>query len=109
MFIDEIAKEQSKNYDRAIIKFLQDNGYTVPKIITNDYLQQLKSELESKNQFLDVLEYTESHVEDNIYYADQYLIPFFNNLSNPLTQEERDRIIQYFVKMKKGEDKDAEN
>lgn len=90
----ELTNQIANNYDKTIIEFLEDNGYKVPDTITDEYLINLKQELKKQDKFLDTLEYIK--YEKNT--ATQYIIPFFNSISNPLSEKTKQEMISQILR-----------
>ena len=91
-FIGKLVEAQSKQIDKMYCEFLEENGYKIDKPYNIEQLKQIKEDLEKQDKFVDYLEYTE--FADNCTQAYHYVIPFFNCISNPLTEETRNEIIE---------------
>lgn len=102
---DSIINTMRSNIDDTLINFLKKEGYEVPKIITTEYVNNLKSKLEKEDRYLDIMEKVEYSEKSNGYYATQYLIPFFNCISNPLSEKDKEHIIEEYIRRQKDEEK----
>ena len=91
-FISDIVHKMSENIDEMYYKFLTENGYKVDRPYNVEQLKQIKKDLEKQDTFIDYLEYTDFDYKNNV--ATHYLKPFFNSISNPLTQETREELIR---------------
>lgn len=91
-FIGKLVEAQSKQIDKMYCEFLEENGYKIDKPYNREQLKQIKEDLEKQNKFVDYLEYTE--FADNCTQAYHYVIPFFNSISNPLSEETRNEVIE---------------
>lgn len=95
-FINELVKQQAKDLDNMYCEFLEENGYKIDKPYNMEQLKEIKNDLIKKDKFVDYLEYTE--FADNCTQAYHYIIPFFNSISNPLSEEARNKIIEEWKK-----------
>lgn len=91
-FIDNLINQMQKDLDDMYYTFLTENGYKIDKPYKIEQIEAIKEDLESKGLFVDYLEYTE--FKDNCNQAYHYVIPFFNSISNPLSEETRLEIIE---------------
>lgn len=84
--INEMAKNQTKEIDKAIISFLEKNGY---KNITVDYIKELvkKWEKEGKQLRCEVF-YTNMQVEDYLVKQECIIIPFFDLIPSRITRND---------------------
>lgn len=98
-FIDNLVKEAQQNIDNMYYEFLTENGYKIDKPYNIKQLQQIKEDLAKQDKFIDYLEYTE--FAQNSTQAFHYMIPFFNSISNPLSEENREFIIEEWKKRNK--------
>lgn len=91
----------SQEQDKAIIKFLRNEGYEITEPITKTQLLKIRKDLELKGLFVDTIEHTEYKFENNMVSAHCYWIPFLNSYRNPLTEETKNEILQTFIKSEK--------
>lgn len=98
MLFDEIAKNLTTKYDEAVFKFLASEGYDIKKPYDIKQLKSIAKKLEKEDRFIDIIDYVETDFEKST--ATFYYVPFFNSISNPLSQETRNEIIQKLIKMK---------
>jgi hypothetical protein len=91
-FISNLVNKMKKDLDNMYCEFLEENGYKIDKPYNIEQLKQIKEDLEKQDKFLDYVEYTE--FSKNSEQAYHYVIPFFNSISNPLTEETRNEIIE---------------
>ena len=102
-FIDNLTHnlilDMRNYYDDMLAKFLEDNGYEIKKPYDINQLKQIAKDLEKQDKFIDMLEYQEFDNESQscIFYS----LPFFNSISNPLSEECRQEILNKFIKSKK--------
>lgn len=102
---NNIINTMRSNIDDTLINFLKKERYEVPKIITTEYVNNLKSKLEKEDRYLDIMEKVEYNEKSNGYYATQYLIPFFNSISNPLSEKDKENIMEEYIRRQKDEEK----
>lgn len=102
---NNIINTMRSNIDDTLINFLKKEGYEVPKVITTKYVNDLKSKLEKEDRYLDIMEKVEYDEKANGYYATQYLIPFFNSISNPLSEKDKENIMEEYIRRQKDEKK----
>lgn len=98
-FINEYIEQLIKDTDNMYCEFLEDNGYKIDKPYNIEQLNQIKNDLAEQDKFLDCFEYTEFSKDSSTAY--HYIIPFFNRISNPLTEEEKQDIINRWKRWKK--------
>jgi hypothetical protein len=98
-FYDSMVKQTAKNYDDMIFEFLTENGYKIDKPYNVKQLKEIKTELAKQDKFVDTLQYTE--FEDNNCKTYNYILPFFNSISNPLSEEEKQQILEEYLENKK--------
>lgn len=91
-FINELVKQQAKDVDNMYCEFLEKNGYKIDKPYNIEQLKEIKEDLAKQDKFVDYLEYTE--FADNCTQVYHYVIPFFNSISNPLSEITRNEIIK---------------
>lgn len=91
-YINELIKQQTKHLDNMYYEFLTENGYKIDKPYNVEQLKEIKKDLENKGIFLDCLEYTEFSKDCTQAY--HYVIPFFNSISDPLSEQTRNEIIE---------------
>ena len=91
-FIDNLIEQMQKDLEDMYYQFLTKNGYKIDKPYKVEQIEAIKKDLESKDKFLDYLEYTE--FADNCTQAYHYVLPFFNSISNPLSEEAKNEIIE---------------
>ena len=94
--IDKIVEAFYKDLDDAYYKFLTTNGYNIDKPYDMNQLEEIMRQLEKEDKFLDKLDYT-------IYAKDcskvtNYIIPFFNSISNPLSEEDKQELLEKWKK-----------
>lgn len=99
-FIDNLVTKMQKDIEDMYYEFLIQNGYKIDRPYKMEQIEAIKNDLESKDKFMDYLEYTE--FSDNCEQAYHYIKPFFNSISNPLSEETRNELIE---KWKKENDK----
>ena len=99
-FIDSLVDKMRKDMEDMYCEFLTNNGYKIDKPYNIKQLEEIQKDLEKQDKFIDCLEYTE--FSKNCEQAYHYIIPFFNSISNPLSEEDREFIIK---KWKKENDK----
>ena len=97
-FINDLVKQQAKNIDETIFKFLKSNGYSISKPYDFKQLEELREQLAKEDKVVDTLEYTEYDFNNNTAIFCCY--PFFNRISNPLTEKQRQDIINYLKRKK---------
>jgi len=90
-FIDNLYKEMQHDLDDMYYKFLTENGYKLDKPYKVEQIEAIKEDLAKQDKFVDYLEYTE--FENNFTQAYHYILPFFNSISNPLTDEEKTEML----------------
>ena len=103
-FIGKLVEAQSKQIDKMYCEFLEENGYKIDKPYNIEQLKQIKADLEKQDKFVDCLEYTE--FADNCTQAYHYVIPFFNSISNPLSEETRNKVIEKWKEKNRKNRKD---
>ena len=91
-FIHNLVNQMTKDLDNMYYEFLTENGYEIDKPYNMEQLKQIKEDLAKQDKFVDYLEYTE--FAENCTQAYHYVIPFFNSISNPLSEEARNEIIE---------------
>lgn len=91
-FIDNLVNQMTKDLDNMYYEFLTENGYKIDKPYNMEQLKQIKEDLVKQDKFVDYLEYTE--FTKNCNQAYHYVIPFFNSISNPLSEETKNEIIE---------------
>ena len=110
-FLDKVIKEIHQNVDNTFVTFLNNNGYKIDKPLTQEKLQPIQEHLKDKGLYLDSIEYLkfdDKSFDENkgkyVVKAVQYIIPFFNNLKNPINEQEKLEIMRnYFAKENNNE------
>ena len=95
-FTNEMIEQQRKALEEVYCQFLQEKGYKIDKPYDIKQLEAIRNDLESKGEFLDCIDYCEFSDDNTTGY--HYIIPFFNSISNPISDETRDEIIEKFKK-----------
>ena len=85
MFFDEVARNLAAKYDEAVFKFLASEGYDIKKPYDIKQLKSISKKLEKEDRFIDIIDYVETDFEKST--ATFYYVPFFNSISNPLSDE----------------------
>lgn len=91
-------------FDTTIINFLNKNGFDLKQPISKDKLEIVSEKLKSEGKFLDTISYVdipEDYGKDGSYKVKHYIIPFFNSISNPLSEENKEFIIEGWKKKRK--------
>ena len=83
-------KKLTEELDEVYYKFITNIGYKIDKPYNIRQIEQIKEDLRSKDRFLDRIELTK-YTNDGIKLE---LIPFLNCISNPLTEKEKQEIIE---------------
>jgi predicted SpoU family rRNA methylase len=98
-FMNNLIKEQTKNCNNMIAEFLTENGYKIEKPYNIEQIKEIKEDLRKQDKFVDIIEYTE--FLDNTYQAYHYLIPFFNSISNPLSENTKQQLAKEYLAKRK--------
>ena len=96
--LNEQIRGLTEAYDDCIVKFLNENGYDIDKPYTATKLYKIKKQLEEKDLFVDILEYCE--FEKDCSKVTNYMMPFFNHISNPISEDTRKQLIEEWKKRK---------
>lgn len=91
-FINELVRQQAENIDDMYCKFLIQNGYKIDKPYNIEQLKEIKKDLEKQDKFIDYLEYSEFSEDGST--LEHHLLPFFNSISHPLSQDMRENLIK---------------
>ena len=94
--INDLIEQTQKELEEAYFNFLNNNGYKIEKPYTIEQVEKIKEELARDDKFLDYIEYTQ--FAENCTQAYHYIIPFFNSISNPLSEDTRNEIIEEWKK-----------
>ena len=98
-FIQNIVKEQSKQIDDALCKFLEDNGYKIDKPYNIKQLKEIKEDLEKQDKFVNFINFTDYENKGDSVIACHYVLPFFDRISNPLSEEYKEELIEKWKAM----------
>ena len=99
-FTDEYIKYISKEIDNNLIEFLNKNGYQVEQPLNIQNLENIKEQLIKEDKFIDYL-YIQNNFEvndDNSFGIKCVIVPFFNRISNPLTEKDKDILREEWIK-----------
>lgn len=98
--INEQIRILTEQYDDMIVEFLQNNGYDIKKPYTATELYKIKEELTKKDKFVDILEYTE--FAEDCSKATTHFLPFLNSISNPISEDTRQHLIEEWKRRNNG-------
>lgn len=93
-FINNHWQKWFEDLDNMWFEFLIENGYKVDKPYNIKQLENLRDDLAKEDKVLDYFEYLEYNDGKKGMAITRHLIPFFNSISNPLTNEDKERIIE---------------
>lgn len=93
-FIDDIVKSMQKDTEDMYYKFLTENGYKIDKPYNIEQIQQIKEDLEKQDKFIDTIEWIENKSDKDKYTIVRHIIPFFNKISAPLLEEDKQEILK---------------
>ncbi len=100
LFYEKYTRHIIEEQDKQLRKFLIKNGYKVPKIINDKYINKLRKQLENEDKFVDGFEWIDFDEESlTIKY---HCVYFFNSISHPLSEEMRNEIIERYKNVKKN-------
>ena len=102
-FITDLVNKMQKDFEDMYYEFLTENGYKIDKPYKMEQIEAIKNDLASKDKFVDYLEYTV--FSENCEQAYHYIKPFFNSISNPISEETRNELI---ARWKKENDKNKQ-
>ena len=91
-FISSLVEQVQKDLEDMYYKFLTENGYKLDKPYKVEQIKAIKEDLEKQDKFVDYLEYTE--FADNCTQAFHYVLPFFNCISNPLSEKDKQELLE---------------
>lgn len=90
--VNEQVKVAARHYDNAIKEFLIKLGYNVKEPYDTEQLKEIRKDLEDRDKFVDSVEYTEYDFKN--YKAVTHCQLFLNSVSNPISEEERQEMIE---------------
>lgn len=100
-WIADISQQIAYNIDEQFAKFLEDNGYEIRRPFVIDDWIKVKEDLESKGKFLDYIgDYVIEETEKG-FKGISYIVPFFNNINNPLSENDKQILLQEYISNKK--------
>lgn len=99
--IHDLIEQTQKELEEVYFNFLNKNGYKLEKPYTIEQVEKIKEDLAKEDKFLDYVQYTDFDWKNNN--AGHYILPFFNSLSHPYTQEERDHLLESFKEFNRKE------
>ena len=88
--ISDLVQQSIQEIDDMYYKFLTKNGYKIDKPYNINQLEEIVADLAKQDKFLDYLSYVEYKNNTII----SHLLPFFNCISNPLSEEAKEDIIR---------------
>lgn len=96
-FTEKLNKNICSNMDDCIIQFLNKNGYPIEEPYDAAKLKYIKADLESKDMYLDTIQYIDY---ENLQTGKltHYVIPFFNRISCPLSEDDKKELIEKYMK-----------
>lgn len=92
-FIDKYVQQWQKDTDDMYYKFLTENGYKIDKPYNIEQIKQIREDLEKQDKFIDTIEWIETKNNEDNYNITRHIIPFFNSISNPLSEESKQFIL----------------
>lgn len=99
--IHDLIVQTQRELEEAYFNFLNNNGYKIEKPYTIEQVEKIKEDLAKDDKFLDYIEYTE--FSDNCTQAYHYILPFFNCISHPYTQKEKENLLESFKEFNRKE------
>ena len=80
---------------------MRSNGYDIQKPYDIKRIKEIKLELEKQDKFVDVLEYTD--IDYKRCMVTYYYMPFFNSISHPLSNANREFLLEEWKKKNASE------
>lgn len=95
-FIESIPRRIADVIDNMLADFLNEQGYKIEKPYTEEKVVKIKEQLDKENKYVDFIQLFELGEEKII----AHHIPFIENKDKPLSQENREFIIEKYKKLK---------
>lgn len=91
-FIQDIIDKYYEDLDNIFYEFLTKNGYKIDKPYKIEQIEAIKEDLARQDKFVDTITIEDFDFANNI--AKRTIIPFFNRISLPLLETEKQEIIK---------------
>lgn len=91
-FIQAIVDKYYEDLDNVFYEFLTKNGYKIDKPYKIEQIEAIKEDLARQDKFIDTITIEDFDFANNI--AKRTIIPFFNRISLPLLETEKEEIIK---------------
>ena len=96
--IDDVVKSMQEDTEDMYYKFLTENGYKIDKPYNMKQIEEIKKDLEKQDKFVDTIEWIENKSDKDNYTITRHIIPFFNRISNPLSEEDKQELLEKWKK-----------
>ena len=94
-FIESMPRRIAKVGDDMLANFLNEQGYKIEKPYTEEKAIKIKEQLDKENKYVDFIQLLELGEEKII----AHYIPYIESKDNPLSQENREFIIEKYKKV----------
>lgn len=98
--IEKMLKKRAEHIDNMLFEFLNKEGYKIEKPYTVEQVTKIKEQLDKENKYVDYIEVTQYKKEKIV----KHYIPYIGDKDRPLSDKNKEFIIEKYKKLKGIED-----